>query len=55
MTKITKSYLTKLLIGLFLFSSIQISLMGLLGEYIGIILLHIRGMPIVIEKERINF
>ena len=28
---------------------------GLLGEYIGIILLHQRNMPLVIEKERINF
>ena len=47
--------LAPIIIGSFLFSSIQITLMGFLGEYIGIILLHIRGMPIVIEKERINF
>mgnify|MGYP001216550695 FL=1 len=43
------------IIGLFSISSIQIMLLGLLGEYIGIILLHQRNMPLVIEKERINF
>jgi len=43
------------LIGIFAISSIQIMLLGLLGEYIGIILLHQRNMPLVIEKERINF
>ena len=42
-------------IGIFLVSSIQITLLGLVGEYIGIILLHKRKMPLVIEKERINF
>ena len=43
------------LIGIFAISSIQIMLLGLLGEYIGIILLHQRNMPLVVEKERINF
>ena len=43
------------ILGLFTVSSIQIILLGLLGEYIGIILLHQRNMPLVIEKERINF
>ena len=44
-----------IIIGVFAISSIQIMLLGLLGEYIGIILLHQRNMPLVIEKERINF
>lgn len=44
-----------MIIGIFAISSIQIMLLGLLGEYIGIILLHQRNMPLVIEKERINF
>ncbi len=44
-----------MILGLFTISSIQIILLGLLGEYIGIILLHQRNMPLVIEKERINF
>tara|TARA_X000000950_G_C13852088_1_gene634923 strand:- start:170 stop:1096 length:927 start_codon:yes stop_codon:yes gene_type:complete len=43
------------LIGIFFISSIQITLLGLVGEYIGIILIHQRDMPLVIEKERINF
>ena len=44
-----------LIIGISIFSSIQITLLGLLGEYIGIILLHQRNIPLVQEKERINF
>ena len=44
-----------LIIGIFIFSSIQITLLGLVGEYIGIILLHQRNIPLVQEKERINF
>ena len=44
-----------IVIGIFIISSIQITLLGLVGEYIGIILLHQRKMPLVIEKERINF
>jgi len=47
--------LAPIVIGSFLFSSVQITLMGLLGEYVGIILLHARSMPLVVEKERINF
>ena len=43
------------ILGLFTISSIQIILLGLLGEYIAVILLHQRNMPLVIEKERINF
>ena len=44
-----------LIIGIFFFVSIQILLLGIIGEYIGVILLHQRNMPLVIEKERINF
>jgi len=44
-----------IIIGVFEISSIQVMLLGLLGEYIGVILLHQRNMPLVIEKERINF
>ena len=47
--------LAPIVIGSFLFGSVQITLMGLLGEYVGIILLHARSMPLVVEKERINF
>ena len=44
-----------IVIGIFFISSIQITLLGLVGEYIGIILIHQRNMPIVVEKERLNF
>ena len=44
-----------LIIGIFIFSSIQITLLGLLGEYIGVFLLHQRYIPLVQEKERIHF
>ena len=47
--------LAPVIIGIFIVSSIQITLLGLVGEYIGIILLHQRNLPLVIEKERINF
>jgi len=44
-----------LLIGFFFFASIQFFFLGVLGEYIGIILTHVRNMPLVIEEKRINF
>ena len=47
--------LAPIIIGIFFVSSVQITLLGLVGEYIGIILLHQRNMPLVMEKERINF
>ena len=47
--------LAPIIIGIFIVSSIQITLLGLVGEYIWVILLHQRNLPLVIEKERINF
>lgn len=44
-----------ILIGLFFFGAVQIFIIGLLGEYIGSIHTKIRNMPLVIEKERVNF
>ena len=44
-----------IVIGLFFFSGFQIFLLGLLGEYISVILSHVRKLPLVVEKERINF
>ena len=44
-----------LLIGLFLFSSVQLFFIGILGEYIGAIHTQVLKRPLVIEKERINF
>ena len=42
-------------IGIFLFSSIQLFFIGILGEYIGAIYIQVRERPLVIEKERVNF
>lgn len=47
--------LAPLVIGLFFFASIQLTCIGLLGEYIGIIFEKVRRRPLVIEKERVNF
>tara|TARA_X000000950_G_scaffold281728_1_gene379081 strand:- start:2324 stop:3259 length:936 start_codon:yes stop_codon:yes gene_type:complete len=44
-----------LLIGLFAFSGFQILFLGLLGEYINVILSHVRNLPLVVEQERVNF
>jgi polyisoprenyl-phosphate glycosyltransferase len=44
-----------LMIGLFLFSSVQLFFIGIIGEYIGSIHTQVLHRPLVIEKERINF
>jgi glycosyltransferase involved in cell wall biosynthesis len=44
-----------IVIGFFFISAIQILLLGLLGEYISVTLTHVRSMPLVVERERINF
>ncbi len=44
-----------LLISIFFFSSVQLFFIGVLGEYIGTIHIHVQKRPLVIEKERINF
>lgn len=44
-----------LVIGLFLFSSVQLFFLGVVGEYIGAIHRQAFKRPLVVEKERINF
>jgi len=44
-----------IVIGLFLFSSVQLFFTGILGEYIAAIHTQVLHRPLVIEKERINF
>ena len=44
-----------MVIGMFFFFSITIFLIGLIGEYILLILSYSRNLPLVIERERINF
>jgi len=43
------------LIGVFLFGSLQMFMMGIIGEYLGAVLTHVRQLPHVVELERINF
>lgn len=44
-----------IIVGFFFMSAIQIILLGILGEYISVVLTHTRSLPLVVEKERINF
>ena len=44
-----------LAIGLFFFASIQLIFLGVIGEYIAMIYIHVLKRPLVYEKERLNF
>jgi glycosyltransferase involved in cell wall biosynthesis len=44
-----------LVIGLFLFSSVQLFFIGIIGEYVGNIHTQVLKRPLVVEKERIGF
>lgn len=46
---------TMLTIGIFLFSSVQLMAIGILGEYVCNIQTQVLKRPIVIERDRINF
>jgi len=43
------------LIGMFLLGSVQLLVVGVIGEYVGAILTRITKRPMVVEEERINF
>ena len=47
--------LAPILIGFFGIASVQIMIIGLIGEYISVVLAYSKNHPLVIEKERINF
>jgi glycosyltransferase involved in cell wall biosynthesis len=47
--------LAPLILGLFFGISIQVFMLGIIGEYVGFILTQVRKIPLVIEKKRINF
>lgn len=47
--------MTPILLGIFIFGSIQLFFIGLLGEYIMNISSRVTRRPLVIEEERINF
>jgi|WetSurMetagenome_2_1015567.scaffolds.fasta_scaffold184752_2 polyisoprenyl-phosphate glycosyltransferase len=44
-----------LVIGLFVFASVQLFFLGIVGEYVGAIHTQVLHRPLVVEKERINF
>ena len=44
-----------IIVGFFFMSAIQIIMLGILGEYVSVVLSHTRSLPLVVEKERINF
>ena len=44
-----------LIIGLFTLGFFQVFILGFIGEYVMNILVHARKLPLVVEKERINF
>lgn len=44
-----------ILIGFFFFASVQLFFIGVLGEYINSIHVHVRRLPLVVERERINW
>jgi len=44
-----------LVVGVFLFFSVQLVFIGVLGEYIGAIYTQVRKRPLAIERERVNF
>ena len=47
--------LAPIILGVFLGFSVLIFMLGTIGEYIGVILKQVRKIPLVFEKERINF
>jgi glycosyltransferase involved in cell wall biosynthesis len=44
-----------ILIGFFFIASVQLFFIGILGEYINSIHIHVRKLPLVVERERINW
>ena len=44
-----------LIIGLFFMNSVELLFIGIIGEYLGVVLSKVTKRPIVVEKERINF
>jgi polyisoprenyl-phosphate glycosyltransferase len=44
-----------LVIGIFLFASVQLIFLGIIGEYVGAIHTFVQNRPLVFERERVNF
>ena len=44
-----------IIIGVFFLSSIQIFILGFIGQYVTFLMQYQKNLPLVIEKERLNF
>jgi glycosyltransferase involved in cell wall biosynthesis len=44
-----------ILIGIFFFSAVQLFFLGIMGEYIGVLLTRVTDRPLVFESKRVNF
>lgn len=44
-----------ILVGFFFLTSVQLFFIGIVGEYVGTIWTHVRDVPHIFERERINF
>jgi glycosyltransferase involved in cell wall biosynthesis len=44
-----------ILVGFFFLTSVQLFFIGIVGEYVGVIWTHVRDVPHIFERERINF
>ena len=47
--------LAPVVVGLFFFASVQLTFLGIVGEYVGSIHTHVLKRPLVVELERVNF
>lgn len=47
--------MSPILVGLFFFGGMQLIFLGILGEYVGVILNYSKKRPVVVEEERVNF
>jgi len=47
--------LAPIIVGSFFITGVQLFFIGIIGEYIGNIYVHVKNRPLVIERERINF
>jgi glycosyltransferase involved in cell wall biosynthesis len=47
--------LAPIILGIFFGFSVLMFMLGIIGEYVGVLLNQIRKIPLVIEKERLNF
>jgi hypothetical protein len=47
--------LAPIILGVFFGLSFLIFMLGIIGEYVSVILNQVRKIPLVVERERINF